>query len=368
MRIVVTADTLGGVWTYTRELVTELVRRGVQITLVSFGNIPDGSQCAWMEGLKNLDFRPTAFKLEWMRDSEEDLRASADYLLGIVHEVEPDLIHLNQFYYGALKCDVPKLVVAHSEVVSWWVAVHGHEPRPDDWISWYREVVSQGLAGATMVTAPTRWMLDQVIHHYGRPASTAVVYNGRNPKLLNPHLTKELSALSVGRLWDAGKNVALLTQFEPSVPTYIVGSERHPDRGRDGEISGAGWSRIHMIGPQSEEQLKGLFARTAIYAATSRYEPFGLAPLEAALSRCALIASDIPTFREIWGDTALYFRRNDAESLRDQIAFLISDPELRSSYADRVYACASERFNSQRMAEDYLNLYQILTPAGALVE
>lgn len=123
-----------------------------------------------------------------------------------------------------------------------------------------------------------------------------------------------------------------------------------------------------MIGPQSEEQLKGLFARTAIYAATSRYEPFGLAPLEAALSRCALIASDIPTFREIWGDTALYFRRNDAESLRDQIAFLISDPELRSSYADRVYACASERFNSQRMAEDYLNLYQILTPAGALVE
>jgi hypothetical protein len=30
MRVVVTTDTLGGVWTYTRELVTELIRRGVQ--------------------------------------------------------------------------------------------------------------------------------------------------------------------------------------------------------------------------------------------------------------------------------------------------------------------------------------------------
>jgi glycogen synthase len=368
MRVVVTTDTLGGVWTYTRELVTELVRRSVQVTLVSFGNIPDVSQCAWMEGLKDLDFRATAFKLEWMRDSEEDLKASADYLLGIVHEVEPDLIHLNQFYYGTLKCDLPKLVVAHSDVVSWWVAVHGFEPHPDDWINWYREIVSQGLSGATMVSAPSRWMLDQVIRHYGRPTSTAVVYNGRNPKLLNPHLTKDLAVLSVGRLWDAGKNVALLTQVEPPIPIYIVGSEHHPDRGKPTIMSAAGWNRIHMRGPQSEQQLRELFARTAIYAATSRYEPFGLAPLEAALSRCAIIANDIPPFREIWGETALYFQLNEAESLHEQIAHVSSDSELRARYASEAYARAHQRFSSERMVEDYLNLYQILTPAGALVE
>jgi glycogen(starch) synthase len=366
MRVVLTTDTLGGVWTYTRELVTELVRRGVHVTLVSFGNIPDAIQCSWMDGLKGLDFRPTAFKLEWMRDSEEDLIASADYLLRIVHEVEPDLIHLNQFYYGALNCDVPKLVVAHSDVVSWWVAVHGHEPRPDDWTNWYREVVSRGLSGATMVSAPSRWMLDQIILHYGRPASTAVVYNGRNPKLLNPHLTKELAVLSVGRLWDAGKNVALLTKFEPPIPICIVGSEHHPDRGRDTGISAAGWNRIRMKGPQSEHQLRELFAQTAIYAATSRYEPFGLAPLEAALSRCAIIANDIPTFHEIWGDSALYFRWNDAESLHEHMVSLSADSELRTSYANKAYARACQRFISERIVEDYLNLYEILTPAGVL--
>ena len=70
MHILVTADTLGGVWTYTRELVTGLIRHGEQVTLVSFGDIPTAAQTQWMEGLPNLDYRPTAFKLEWMLDSE----------------------------------------------------------------------------------------------------------------------------------------------------------------------------------------------------------------------------------------------------------------------------------------------------------
>jgi glycogen synthase len=367
MRVVVTTDTLGGVWTYTRELVTELIRRGVQVTLVSFGNIPEARQCTWMEGLKDLDFRPTAFMLEWMQDSAEDLEASADYLLGIIHEVQPDLIHLNQFYYGALKCDVPKLVVAHSDVVSWWVAVHGEEPPSSTWIDKYRQIVSQGLAGATMVAAPSRWMLDQIVRHYGSLAASAVVYNGRNPKLLNPHLKKELAVLSVGRLWDAGKNVALLTQIKPSVPIYIVGTEHHPDRGEDAQISIAGGKQVHFRGQQSEEELKDVFSRAAVYAATSRYEPFGLAPLEAALSRCAILANDIPTFRELWGETALYFELNDAESLREQIVRLTADRELCARYAGLAHERALTRFTSERMVSDYLNLYEVIAPAEVMV-
>ena len=68
MHVLVTADTVGGVWTYTLELVTGLVRRGVRVTLVSFGSIPEPCQTAWMEGLCNLDYRPTAFRLEWMQE------------------------------------------------------------------------------------------------------------------------------------------------------------------------------------------------------------------------------------------------------------------------------------------------------------
>ena len=68
--------------------------------------------------------------------------------------------------------------------------------------------------------------------------------------------------------------------------------------------------------------MRELLSRAAIYIATSKYEPFGLAPLEAALSRCAILANDIPNLREIWGDAACYFRSSDAESLSEALALL----------------------------------------------
>jgi len=40
VHVLVTADNLSGIWTYTRELVTGLVSRGVRVTLVTLGEIP----------------------------------------------------------------------------------------------------------------------------------------------------------------------------------------------------------------------------------------------------------------------------------------------------------------------------------------
>jgi glycosyltransferase involved in cell wall biosynthesis len=115
-----------------------------------------------------------------------------------------------------------------------------------------------------------------------------------------------------------------------------------------------------------EKQLRMLFARAAIYAATSRYEPFGLAPLEAAMSRCALVANDIPTFHELWGDTAVYFRRNDGADLAEKIRQLAADPALRRAYALRAYRRALQRFTSERMVNEYLQLYCSRVGAEAL--
>jgi glycosyltransferase involved in cell wall biosynthesis len=362
MHVLITADTVGGVWTYARELVAQLARHKVRVTLVSFGEIPAPHQTEWLEGLTGVEYHPTAFKLEWMQDSAEDLKASADYLQSIVEEVKPDLLHLNQFYYGTLPCDLPRLVVAHSDVVSWWFEVHGHEPKPDHWNRWYRDVVSRGLAGATSVVAPSRWMLEAVERFYGRPANAAVIYNGRDPRLFNPHLAKEQQILAVGRIWDGGKQVHLLTQSEPPATTVVVGSERNPDSNVQAArvVQGAAGSRIHLKGPQSDAQLRQLFSRSAVFAATSRYEPFGLAPLEAALSRCALVMNDIPTYRELWGDSALYFRRNDGRSLHETLARVIAEPQAGLRYGDLAYQRARIQYNSDRMASDYMSLYRNL--------
>jgi glycogen synthase len=366
MHILVTADTIGGVWTYTRELVTGLVRRGEQVTLVSFGDIPTAAQTRWMEGLEDFDYRPTAFKLEWMLDSENDMLASAQYLEAVIQENKPDLLHFSQYYYGALACDVPRVVVAHSDVLSWWTAVQQKQPPETDWLRWYRQVVARGLDAATAVVAPSRWMLEQIERHYGMPAYGSVIYNGRTPSLFNPHMTKEENIVTVGRLWDCGKNVALLLQRELPAPVHIVGSDRHPEIGSGVFAAETIRPNVNLDPEQDEKQLVQTLARAGIYAATSQYEPFGLAPVEAALSRCALVASDIPPFRELWDGVAMFFRNNDPESLHDAVEHLVRDPELRRHQANLAYRHAQQRFSAERMVDDYMSLYQALIPERAL--
>jgi len=368
MHILITADTVGGVWVYARELVSGLVRRGCQVTLVSFGEIPTPEQTEWMEGLPGLDFRPTAFRLEWMQEVEDDMAASAEFLRAIVEETKPDLLHLNQYYYGALASDLPRIVVAHSDVVSWWEAVHNHQPPQTKWLQWYRGLVARGVHAATAVVAPSRSMLNSIIKNYGQPQQSLVIYNGRSPLLFNPHVTKSDYVLSVGRIWDSGKQVTLLAQQELTMPAWIVGSERHPDFVLRSGSSGLSSNRpVVFKGPQSEAQLRQIYSRAAIYAATSRYEPFGLAPVEAALSRCAIVANDIPSFRELWQDAAIFFDCNDGARLSDAIESLAADEQLRSSYANRAYKHALARFSADRMVDDYLNLYTALVDTHAQV-
>ncbi len=366
MHALVTADTIGGVWTYARELVTGLAQRGLTVTLVSFGEIPAQEQSVWLDVLPGVDFRPTAFRLEWMQDAQEDWAASSEYLSAVIREVKPDILHLNQYGYGDLPVDVPRLVVAHSDVVSWWYAVHGEAPRPSKWLDWYRDTITRGLAGADAVVAPTRWMLDAVSSLYTQPRQSKVIYNGRNPGFFNPHMTKQDLLLSVGRLWDGGKQVSLLLERDHPLPVQIVGSEEHPEAPLRGKRSAKSRpAQVQFRGPQSQAQLRHLYARASMYAATSRYEPFGLAPLEAAFSRCALIINDVPSLREVWGETAYYFKRNDGSSLADAIQTLRQDGALRANYANLAYHRARARYTAARMVEEYLVLYRQL--AGAEV-
>jgi glycogen(starch) synthase len=370
VHVLVTTDTLSSAWTYTRELVTGLVTRGVRVTLVSFGEIPLPGQTAWMDDLHGLDYRPTAFRLEWMQEAEQDLPESSSFLAAVVREVQPDVLHLSQFCYGNLPVDVPRVVMAHGDLITWAQAVQGYTPRPNRWLRWYRETVLRGIAGADAVVAPSKWMLETLRDCYIRPRRDAVIYPGRNPIFLNPYISKDDSVLAVGRLVDAGKQVFLLTQHALPVSICIVGADQTvpvpsvPIRA-DVKVS-TERTNVAIRGPQTEAQLRTLYSRSSIYAATARYDPLGLPTLDAALSRCAIVANDTPGFREIWGDAALYFRTNDPASLAETIRQLNTDRAMCRAYAELAYTRARDRFTARHMIDDYLQLYRSLVSAGSV--
>jgi glycogen synthase len=355
MHVLITSDTVGGVWTYTQELVTGLSQAGHEITLVSFGKLPLPHQTAWMQTLQRVDYRPTEYRLEWMEVAERDIEESRRYLEMLVAEVRPDVLHFSQYCYGDIAVDVPRVVVAHSDVVSWWVAVHGKEPDETPWMRRYREHVTRGLRGADLVIAPSQWMLD-CVERYAHPQQQMVIHNGRTPALFDPHEPKQDVVLSVGRIWDQAKQSSLLLAAELPARTCIVGWEQEPGR-ESKEVLLKTHDNIELLGPRSQDELRTLFAQAGIYAATSRYEPFGLAPLEAAFSRCALVMNDNPVFHELWGDSAHYFRSNDSADLARAVCELRSNKELRDECADRSYQRACDRFTAQRMVEQYEGAY-----------
>ncbi len=361
MHVLMTTDTAGGVWTFTRELAGGLCLRGDRVTLVSLGPPPTCEQLAWLEEAPAVTFLQTNFRLEWMQNSAEDIEASRTWLSAAIERVRPDVVHFNQYAYGDLDCNLPKLVVAHSDVLSWWASVHRDLPRENAWLRWYCDLVVRGISHADVVVAPSRWMLDALRRYYTWPDRARVIHNGRDGTFFSQQSAKEDFVLSVGRVWDQGKQISLLSRSRFPIPVYVAGPAEPPNG--TGSSATPLHDRIQVLGSCSEEQLRSWYGRASTYAATSRYEPFGLAPLEAALSRCALVANDIPVFHEIWGDAAFYFRTNDADSLASAVRFLQAHPELRQCFADRAYERA-QHFSTSRMVAQYQQLYRTLLDGG----
>ena len=204
-------------------------------------------------------------------------------------------------------------------------------------------------------------MLGSLEECYGRQRNPRVIYNGRTPAWFDPMARKEKYAASAGRMWDEGKQSRLLMEMErPPLPILVAGAAALAGNSAQSEAKGAPVAGVRCVGELSEDAMRELLSRAAIYIASSKYEPFGLAPLEAALSRCAIVANDIPSLREVWEDAVMYFRKDDACSLREALARLDGDRELRLEYANRAYQRAVRHYMAGRMVDEYMEAYASL--------
>jgi glycogen(starch) synthase len=352
-RVLMTADTVGGVWTYALELCQALAADGVQVELATLGAALSAAQWADARAVPGLSIHESHYQLEWMEDPWEDVRASGEWLLGLEARLAPDIIHLNGYCHGALSWRAPVLMVAHSCVLSWWEAVKA-APAPGRYTRYHQEV-ARGLRAAAQVVAPTVAMLAAAERHYGPFRSTRVIPNARRAESFLPG-PKEPFVLAAGRLWDEAKNLAALEAVAARLPfpVRVAGETRHPGGGPDARAR-----QVQSLGRLTPEALAGWMARAAVYALPARYEPFGLSVLEAALAGCALVLGDIPSLREVWGDAALFVHPDDGDGLAGALQGLMAKPAERERLAARAHARALT-FTPRRMAEAYLELYATL--------
>ena len=337
MNVLMTTDTVGGVWTYALDLADALAEHGVVVQLATMGALPTAEQRLAARESAVATLYESNWALEWEDEPWEDVDAAGEWLLELAGELRPDLIHLNGYAHAALNWPAPVVVVAHSDVVSWWRAVKG-TPAPR-WLDRYFHRVSLGLGAADAVVAPTRAALADLHESFGFADGGLVVPNGR-ASAARPATTKEPLVAGLGRFWDEAKNVAALQRIADRVEWPV-------------ELAGAGTPR----GRVTPDEVAELLGRAAIFTSPARYEPFGLTALEAAHAGCALVLGDLESQREVWADAALYVAPDDDVTLARALNKLASDDLLRKRLAEAARERAA-RYTPAAMAQGTLAVYE----------
>jgi glycogen synthase len=354
-KILMTADAVGGVWTYALELTRALEPAGVEVQLALMGPAPTPAQKTEAVNIPNLSLFKSDYKLEWMSDCWADVKRAGEWLLHLASRLCPDVIHLNGYAHANLPWNKPTLVVGHSCVFSWWHAVHGDEP-PPEWQR-YKSEVTNALRGAHLVVTPTTAMLRALETHYCRVYDSRVIPNGRDAAAFRPAEKQQL-ILTAGRLWDQAKNVSAIAEIAPELPwpVFVAGDSAAPQQ--TDQLRGTE-TNCHSLGLLSEPDLRNWFGSASIYALPALYEPFGYTALEAGLSGCALVLGDIDSLREIWDGAAVFVKPTETDGLKTELLQLINNPNYRQEMACR----ARERalyYTNERMAQNYLAAYSDL--------
>jgi glycosyltransferase involved in cell wall biosynthesis len=353
LRLLMTADAVGGVWQYATDLARELGRSGVETHLALLGPAPSAEQRALAGGIEGLRLIETGTELDWLAADRSAVARSAAMISHLAVTCGAHIIHLNSPALAIVDFEAPVLAVAHSCLGTWWEAVRG-DALSDDF-AWRDRLHREGLRAADRVVAPSHAFAAATARRHGIE-NVRVVHNGRTPLFAGGAAMRDV-AFTAGRLWDGGKNIAALDRAAArlSVPFEAAGSTRGPN-GEAVELN-----HLACLGQIGEAEMGGILAARPVFASSALYEPFGLAVLEAASAGCALVLADIPTFRELWDDAAIFVAANDHRGFAAAIERLIGDVPLRLGLGALAQTRAAD-FSTSTMADRMLELYRELLP------
>jgi glycosyltransferase involved in cell wall biosynthesis len=346
-RLLMTIDAMGGVWRYAMDLAKALRLEGVDTVFAGFGPRPSTRMLKEAEIIGETIWSDAP--LDWTAKDQTELARIPDWLVATARAASVDLLHLNLPSQAAgLLIDLPVIVVSHSCVTTWFAAVRG-TTLPADWL-WHEDLNRRGFAAADAIIAPSHSHADALSRSYGI-GGIEVVHN--SSRHVPTRLNKQDYCFAAGRWWDEGKNPSVLDGTAALTDYPIVAAG--PSDGPSGED--VRFAFIDHRGALSHGETIALMNEATIFMSPSIYEPFGLAALEAARAGAALVLSNIPTYREIWQDAALFAQPDDPAAFASAVDRLAGDRRLRQRLA-RMAQDRSRLFSAAAQARAMLDVYR----------
>ncbi|MEK7517406.1 MAG: glycosyltransferase family 1 protein [Patescibacteria group bacterium] len=268
----------------------------------------------------------------------------------------------------------------------------------------YKFVISQAARKAKKIIAVSNATKHEVIDHLKvDPNKVVVAYEGVDDKLnskLNPRFNRgQISKLQIKtksyflyvgnayphknleRLLEAFSLFCHPDQAKPDLRSQsgrdsdfrqndtelvLVGKEDYFYRRLEQKVSDMGLQKsVLFYGEVSDEELSVLYKNALALIMPSLMEGFGLPTLEAMANKCLVLASDIPSLKEICGNAAIYFDPYDIEDIAQKIKDVcLNDIYHLSGRKERGLERAKE-FSWAKMAKETLKIYESCSSASS---
>lgn len=233
----------------------------------------------------------------------------------------------------------------------------------------YKLVFERAVRGASRIVVPTRFVKDEVEKVYpGLKGKVVAIYEGvdenvfagrpggylRRNKIEKPYF------LYAGNIYPH-KNVERLVEAGVAAKTnLVIVTPRNIFLKRLEEFvkkHNAG-RRVRFTGYVSDRDLSTLYKNAAAFVYPSLEEGFGLQGLEAMANRCLLLASDIPVFKEVYKENAIYFNPLDFSSIAEKMKEALNiDGKRKEELTSKAFEFV-KGYSWEKTAKETLGVYE----------
>jgi glycosyltransferase involved in cell wall biosynthesis len=238
----------------------------------------------------------------------------------------------------------------------------------------FRATIAASLHKARAVIVPTQFVADDIAKLYPF-ASSKVVITGEGmhkyERFAHPVDEKPPGSKYLFYIGSAYPHKGLDLLIEawqeleiryPDLHLKIAGSEDVFMERLKQDVYKRKLTRVEFLGFVKEEDLQGLYRDAAAFVYPTRFEGFGLQPLEAIEAGCPVVSSDAAALREVLGpDAAFFFQSGSRTDILRAIEAVLQDPVAAREKTERALPALRARHDWNVTAEKTLAVYSSLS-------
>lgn len=208
----------------------------------------------------------------------------------------------------------------------------------------FSNVLRKALRRADHVVTVSRAMRDEILRFYPR-TPVSVVYNGIESSIFDTISAADCAQvaklyslpsdflLAIGH-FERRKNypeliraISILKAKAQVLQLVIVGNDSGGMAQLQEQVDELGLTdQVHLLKGLSDHELRCIYLLCRLFVFSSLYEGFGIPILEAMAAGKPMVLSDLPVFREISQDQAIYFHSHDPHAMAAAIRNALASP------------------------------------------